>query len=101
LEVLLGNCDIVLTGEGQFDEQAAFGKGPAALGSLAKSHLVPVVALCGKLGPDWSRAFQDSNLAGVFSMVHRKQSKRLGHEITTLKEITGATYQLLKFLKDV
>lgn len=48
----LEGCDLVITGEGRLDGQTAFGKAPAGVARVAKSLGLPVVAICGALGPD-------------------------------------------------
>jgi glycerate kinase len=47
----LKGCDLVITGEGRMDGQTAFGKTPAGVAGVAKSLGLPVIALCGCLGP--------------------------------------------------
>lgn len=48
----MAGCDLVITGEGRLDGQTAFGKAPAGVAKVAKSRGIPVIAICGCLGPD-------------------------------------------------
>ncbi|MCG8555370.1 MAG: glycerate kinase [Proteobacteria bacterium] len=50
LDELLKRCDVVLTAEGQLDEQTPRGKVPAEIGRRAKLLGLPVIALAGRLG---------------------------------------------------
>lgn len=48
-ESLLDEADLVITGEGQMDEQTIYGKGPVGVARLAAAHGVPTVAIVGGL----------------------------------------------------
>jgi glycerate kinase len=50
LEECIRWADLVITGEGRLDGQTAHGKGPAAVGALAKKHGKAIVALAGCIG---------------------------------------------------
>lgn len=43
----ISECDILITGEGSFDEQSAMGKGPHWLAQFAKSANKKVIIVCG------------------------------------------------------
>jgi glycerate kinase len=45
----LRDADLVITGEGQMDEQTVHGKGPIGVARLAREHGVPTVAIVGGL----------------------------------------------------
>ncbi len=45
----LQQAHLVVTGEGQMDEQTVYGKGPIGVARLARAHGVPTVALVGSL----------------------------------------------------
>lgn len=49
LEEHLCGADYLFTGEGRIDAQTAYGKTLYGIGSLAKIHSVPVIALAGKI----------------------------------------------------
>ncbi|MEI6375622.1 MAG: glycerate kinase, partial [bacterium] len=48
-------CDLVITGEGRLDGQTAFGKAPAGVAAVAGKLGIPVIAICGSLGPGAER----------------------------------------------
>ncbi|KAH0440925.1 hypothetical protein CcaCcLH18_02268 [Colletotrichum camelliae] len=50
-EGLFTDCDLVLTAEGGIDDQTPRGKIPAEIGTRAKKHGLPVVAIAGTIGP--------------------------------------------------
>ncbi len=45
-------CDLVITGEGRLDGQTSFGKAPAGVAAVAAKLGIPVIAICGSLGPE-------------------------------------------------
>lgn len=51
LDGLLDRCDLVITGEGQLDEQTPNGKVPAEVARRAKQRGLPVLAVAGAIGP--------------------------------------------------
>lgn len=51
LDALLDRCDLVITGEGQLDEQTPNGKVPAEVARRAKLRGLPVLAVAGAIGP--------------------------------------------------
>lgn len=48
-ELLAAGADLVITGEGQINEQTLYGKVPAGIASRAKKHGIPVLALAGSV----------------------------------------------------
>jgi glycerate 2-kinase len=79
-------ADLVITGEGQADEQTLSGKAAMGVASLARSHNAPVVLLCGGLGP--GAAALDAS--GVFSVV-----QPVGDRPMSLDEAMANTERLL------
>lgn len=64
----LSDTTLVITGEGQIDEQTIGGKGPIGVAKLAKSHGVPTVAIVGGLNaPD--ELFHQAGLQAVLPIV--------------------------------
>ncbi|HET6503163.1 MAG TPA: glycerate kinase [Amycolatopsis sp.] len=45
----LAGADLVITGEGSFDEQTLRGKGPAGIAAAARARGIPVVAVAGRV----------------------------------------------------
>jgi glycerate kinase len=57
LEEQLRGADLVITAEGQIDEQTAYGKSVGAVASLAKRYDIPVLALAGSLGKHYRQVY--------------------------------------------
>lgn len=51
LDGLLDRCDLVITGEGQLDDQTPNGKVPAEVALRARQRGLPVLAVAGAIGP--------------------------------------------------
>lgn len=51
LDAELDSCDLVLTGEGSFDEQSLHGKVVAGIAAAARDRGVPCLVLAGRVGP--------------------------------------------------
>ena len=66
LERRLAGCDLVVTGEGRMDGQTVHGKTPAGVAAVAARLGIPVIAICGSLGPDAQRV-HEVGIAACFS----------------------------------
>lgn len=55
---LIEQSDLVITGEGRFDDQSLMGKVPVAVAQLTKTKQKPVVAICGSQAPGLSAIYQ-------------------------------------------
>ncbi len=58
LEKYLRSADLVITAEGQIDEQTAYGKSVGAVAGLAKRYQLPVLALAGSLGMNYQAVYK-------------------------------------------
>jgi glycerate 2-kinase len=67
LERKLASCDLVITGEGRLDGQTIFGKAPAGVARIAQKLGLPVIAICGSLGPDAGNIQQAGGITAFFS----------------------------------
>ena len=65
---LLVDADLVFTGEGRLDWQSIYGKVPIGVATRAKAKGVPVIALCGSLGPG-AEAVYKHGITAVFSAI--------------------------------
>ena len=54
----LQHADLLITAEGQLDEQTVYGKSVGAVAQLAHQHGVPVLALAGGLGANHQRVYR-------------------------------------------
>ena len=66
----LSDCALVITGEGQIDEQTLEGKGPLGVSKLADEYGVPTIALVGGLNID-DRALHEAGVQAAFSIVDK------------------------------
>jgi len=57
LEERLRGADLVITAEGQIDEQTAYGKSIGAVAARAKRHGIPVLAIAGGLGKGYQSVY--------------------------------------------
>jgi len=57
LEQHIATADLVITAEGQLDEQTAYGKSVGAVAELAKRYTLPVLALAGGLGENYRSVY--------------------------------------------
>lgn len=69
----LENADLVLTGEGQMDDQTIYGKGPIGVARRAKAAGVPTIALVGGLNTD-DASLHEAGMQAVFPIVTRPMS---------------------------
>ena len=58
LEHYVQSADLVITAEGQIDEQTAYGKSVGAVAILAKRYGLPVLALAGGLGNGYQKVYE-------------------------------------------
>tara|TARA_R110001583_G_scaffold16561_22_gene68001 strand:- start:12761 stop:13903 length:1143 start_codon:yes stop_codon:yes gene_type:complete len=70
-EVLKG-ADLVITGEGQMDNQTLQGKTPYGIAKRAQAHGIPVIAIAGSLGQEVEALYP--KISGVFGTVRSPQT---------------------------
>lgn len=65
-------CDLVITGEGSFDDQTLHGKAPQIVAKHAASAHIPAVAVAGQISDnaseDFTSACRKAGFSGVFSI---------------------------------
>lgn len=69
----LAGADLVLTAEGQIDDQTRFNKAPAGVARTAKAAGVPCIAICGGVG-EGIESLYDIGIDAVFSICSGPQS---------------------------
>jgi glycerate kinase len=74
LEEKLEGCDLVITGEGRLDGQTVFGKAPAGVAKVARARGLPVIAICGSLGPGVEKV-HDVGIGAFFSALEASVSE--------------------------
>lgn len=67
MESHIQQADLVLTAEGQIDNQTVHGKAPAGVARMAKKHKVPCIALAGSIGSVDSSIY-DAGITAIFSL---------------------------------
>ncbi|MDN6294129.1 MAG: glycerate kinase [Alkalibacterium sp.] len=68
LEQFIQDVDLVITGEGKFDDQSLGGKVPIGISRLAKKHSVPALLFAGKIDSDRT-AIEEENLHALIPIV--------------------------------
>ncbi|WP_172371746.1 glycerate kinase [Sporosarcina jiandibaonis] len=98
MEDAIRNADLVITGEGQSDEQTLYGKAPGYIASLATKHNVPVVLISGSL-KDVEKL--SSSFAGCFSIINKPLSLEscMEHADSLLYEQTKQIVQLASVIR--
>jgi glycerate kinase len=61
-------ADLIITGEGRFDQQSLRGKLPVGVGQEAKKTGIPVVVLAGAVAPETLPYLSDFGIAAAFSI---------------------------------
>ncbi len=69
LEDRLRGCALVITGEGRMDAQTVQGKTPSGVAAVARRLGIPVIAICGCVGPGYEAVHQ-AGIAAVIPVAH-------------------------------
>lgn len=72
IEDAIKTADLVITGEGQSDEQTLYGKAPGYVATIARKYDVPVVLISGSLNGDLDLLRE--RFSGCFSIINRPLS---------------------------
>jgi glycerate 2-kinase len=64
---ILKDIDLVITGEGKIDFQTKFGKTPSGVAREASKENIPVIAICGAIGPGY-RELYNYGFTSIFSI---------------------------------
>ncbi|WP_368645674.1 glycerate kinase [Alkalibacterium putridalgicola] len=68
LEILIKEVDLVITGEGKFDNQSLGGKVPVGISRLAKQFAVPVLLFAGKIDSERTK-IEEENIHALIPIV--------------------------------
>ncbi len=87
-DALLRDADVVVTGEGSFDEQSLQGKAPGAVVDAAARAGIPAIVLCGR------SAVAPAGVV-VLSLVERYGEEGLTHPAEALERLAGDAARML------
>lgn len=73
IDRLAKSAALIITGEGQTDHQTKYGKVPAGLARIAKSHGIALICISGGLGETYSELY-DIGVTACFSICQRPMS---------------------------
>lgn len=96
VEEAIREADLVITGEGQSDEQTLYGKAPGYIAALAKQYDVPVVLLSGSLGGNLDAL--RVHFSGCFSITNKPLSLEECME-NACELLTEQTKQVMNLLQ--
>jgi glycerate kinase len=68
---VLEECDLLITGEGQIDNQTINGKTPYGVAKLAKEHGIPVIGISGSLGKEVDKLY--GKIDSMFATIRSPQ----------------------------
>jgi glycerate kinase len=89
-------ADLVITGEGRFDDQSLHGKVVSALAAGARSHHIPVLVLAGQVTLD-SATLHNAGVKAAYSITEHAGSVKLAiedaaNQLQGLAKVTAATW---------
>ena len=89
-------AELVITGEGRFDDQSLHGKVVSALAAGARSRRIPVLVLAGQVTLD-EAALRVAGITAAFSIADHAGSVELAiddaaNQLTGLAQVTAATW---------
>ncbi|MBO8138847.1 MAG: glycerate kinase [Desulfotomaculum sp.] len=97
IDSLMQDADLVITGEGQIDEQSAYGKVPVGVAARAAKYNLPVIAIAGSIGPGAAKLYElgiDSIVTIASGPLTLKEAMADAAELTT--SASERTFRLLK-----
>lgn len=94
MEDAIQSCDLVITGEGQSDQQTMFGKVPVGILNIANKYDKPCICLSGALGIGYMDLYP-LGFVGIYSIADRAMSFQQALENAPDK-LESATYSIFK-----
>lgn len=94
------NFDLIITGEGQINNQTLHGKLPYGIGQLGKKYKVPVVAIVGSIG-EGIEPIYSNGMTSVFSIVNQPMSLKdsINNCETLLSDTVKRIFRLIQEFK--
>jgi glycerate kinase len=96
IDSLISKVSIVITGEGSFDQQSYYGKGPGLLLERAKLEDIYSIALCGKISP---QVYRESNRNISFFSINNSSESLSEAIINTKNNLYVCSKNILSVLK--
>lgn len=94
IEDYIKDCDLVITGEGQSDNQTIYGKVPAGVVAVANKYQKPCICISGALGLKY-RELYELGFIGIYSVADRAMTFHQAIEGARDK-LEAATYGIMK-----
>lgn len=91
----VARCDLLITGEGRWDDQTTQGKGPVVVARLAAQHGIPVIVLAGQVPS--AATLLDGPVQAAFSLLPHPASldETISHAAEWLSDCAFAVGQTL------
>ncbi|MGF3112146.1 glycerate kinase family protein [Facklamia sp. P9177] len=98
LDALIKEADLIITGEGRFDDQSLSGKVPIGISRLAKKYQVPVLLFAGQIDSQ-QVALPEENLFALIPIVDRPMELDRAMELSQqlLTKAVERTINLIEF----
>ena len=97
LEEQIRTADLVITAEGQLDEQTAYGKSVGAVAGLAKRYGLPVLALAGSLGREYKTVYDlGVDAVAVLPSGPMSLTDAMEHAAALISDATERTLKILQ-----
>ena len=95
-------ASLVITGEGRIDGQSIHGKVPVGIAARAKKKNLPVLAVCGDIGPGISTLY-DYGIDSVMSTVNKAMplSEAMGRSSELLEEAAERAFRMIMIGKNM
>ncbi|MEI5989827.1 hypothetical protein A5881_001320 [Enterococcus termitis] len=101
LENAIKHADLVITGEGQMDDQSLQGKVPIGIGRIAQKYNVPVIAFVGSFKGD-QRRFSEEGVSVVIPIIDHITTldEAMSEAKTNLEKSVKRTLDILVLMKE-
>ncbi|WP_086443822.1 glycerate kinase [Candidatus Enterococcus lemimoniae] len=101
LETAIEQADLVITGEGQLDDQSLQGKVPVGIGRIAQKYNVPVIAFVGSFTGEQKR-FSEEGVSVIIPIIDRitTLAEAMDEAKSNLHKVAIRTLTLLMLLKN-
>lgn len=95
--IMESKFDLIITGEGQIDNQTTSGKLPVRIARLGKKYDVPTVAVVGSIG-DVSDEIYKSGIVSIFSIIDKPMSLEEAYAVSD-KLLLNCVIRIMRLMK--